>query len=213
MAALKSFIIISVCVGVALSYSTGAPKGACGNLTPQHGPVAPQKSAVPYNLGVSASSVNPGQSVRITVQGKDTFKGFLIQARDGRQVPIGRFQVLDQANSQLLECNSAGVSLGWLNLFRMIIKTQLLFSGLDHAQEDRCRNPIGDFRVAGPEGLQGTGSVCWNRSKGWRHLLEHHQVQLRECRLKLLWFHFGQYHHTTSNNIHRPSFINKKRVK
>lgn len=112
MAALKFFIVISVCVGVALSYSTGAPKGACGNLTPQHGDVAPQKSAVPYNLAISANSVNPGQVLRITIQGKDLFKGFLIQARDGRQVPIGRFRVVDQANSQLLECNSAGVSLG-----------------------------------------------------------------------------------------------------
>ena len=109
---MKFLIVLSVCIGAALAYSTGAPKDACGNLTPQHGPVAPQTSAVPYTLTADVDKVKRGEVIKVTLRGNgadDKILGFLIQARDGK-VPVGQFRVVDKLNSQLLDCAGQGVS-------------------------------------------------------------------------------------------------------
>lgn len=110
MAAFKCIIVVAACLSVALAYSTGAPQDACANLTPQHGPVEPQKSAVPYTI-TAVDKATRGQTVKVTIRGNnadDKILGFLIQARDG-QTPVGTFKVVDQLNSQLLSCGSKGV--------------------------------------------------------------------------------------------------------
>lgn len=110
MVAMK-FLILAACVGIAVAYSTGAPKDACADLTPQHGPVKSQTSAAPYSLSPSTDKVRRGDTIKLTLRGNnasDKIKGFLIQARDGA-LPIGQFKVVDQLNSQLLDCDSKGV--------------------------------------------------------------------------------------------------------
>lgn len=109
---MKSFVVFFACVGVALASPNGAPAKACDNLTPQHGPVKSQTSAAPYSLTPSVQKVRSGEIVTITLSGngnEDKIKGFLIQARDG-QTPQGQFKVVDEMNSQLLDCNAKGVS-------------------------------------------------------------------------------------------------------
>lgn len=111
MAAMKYLVLISAVVGVALAYSTGGPTEACGDLTPQHG-VDAQKSPVPYTLSTSSNRVSRGQKIQVTLRGNgatDKIKGFLIQARDGT-TPLGQFRIIDQLNSQLLDCNAKGNS-------------------------------------------------------------------------------------------------------
>lgn len=112
MAALKIFVVLTACVGVALSYSTGAPSDACQNLTPQHGPVKPQKSAFPYTFILAKEEVAAGETIKVTIRGNgpdNKIAGFMIQARDG-SLPIGQFKVIEPTKSQLLKCSYNAVS-------------------------------------------------------------------------------------------------------
>lgn len=113
MAALKyCIVVLAACVGVALSYSTGAPTEACQNLTPQHGPVQPRTTPFPYNILLSKTGVAAGETIKVTIQGKskeNKIAGFMIQARDG-SLPIGQFGVIEGTKSQLVKCNNNAVS-------------------------------------------------------------------------------------------------------
>jgi len=89
---------------VALSYGAGAPEDACVSMTPNHG-VDPQKSAAPYQLLLSSNDVLSGGSVTVTIKGTkgNSFKGFLLQARDSAENPIGTFQDIT-SNSKTINC-------------------------------------------------------------------------------------------------------------
>lgn len=141
---MKYFVVVlTVCVGVTWANSAGAPLAACEKLTPQHGPVNPQTSPVPYALNVS-SKLRRGQTVNITLRGngnEDKIKGFLIQARNGGQA-LGTFSPLD-GNSQLLDCDGVkGVS--WQRLFDgglliILNNVVILLSELHYSQTDHRR--------------------------------------------------------------------------
>lgn len=100
----------------AYSYSSGAPEGACGDMTPQHH-VAPQSSEPPYKLLLSKSKLGSGgdESINVKIQGNgagDTIKGFMIQGRIGDK-PVGKFQLPTKSkkHAQLLSCSGgSGVS-------------------------------------------------------------------------------------------------------
>lgn len=113
-ATMKTFVILlTVCVGVALGYSSGAQPPACEKLTPIHKNAPnPQTSPVPYSLTVRVKYVQRGSPVRVTLSGNNVgnvFTGFMLQARDGN-VSQGEFRVLDPVNSQVMQCKKAGVS-------------------------------------------------------------------------------------------------------
>lgn len=96
------------------SYSSGAPEGACGDMTPQHH-VDPQQSEAPYKLILSTDklSADQNESVDVKIQGNgagNTIKGFMIQARINNK-PVGQFTVKSKKHSQLLNCSGgSGVS-------------------------------------------------------------------------------------------------------
>lgn len=97
-------LLIPFCLAISVhAYSEGAPKGACPDLTPQHGAKL-QGSKPPYSLSGSPH-VRSGEKLSLTLGGDD-FKGFMIQARDGQNRPVGQFQVVDNAHSQTLDCKS-----------------------------------------------------------------------------------------------------------
>ncbi|KAL5238471.1 hypothetical protein ACI65C_005881 [Semiaphis heraclei] len=79
----------------ALAYSEGAPLEVCTDLMPQHGAPAQTKES-PYTLTLNRKSMKGGESVTLTLASKDfsKFKGFIIQARDSNEKPIGSFSPL-----------------------------------------------------------------------------------------------------------------------
>lgn len=79
----------------ALAYSNGAPLEVCTDLMPQHGAPAQTKES-PYTLTLNRKSVKGGESMTLTLASKDfsKFKGFIIQARDSNDKPIGSFSPL-----------------------------------------------------------------------------------------------------------------------
>lgn len=100
------FTICLIALPLAWSYSSGAPPGACGNMTPQHG-VPPQRSQAPYKLRLSSDSVAKGGEVALELVGNgqdNLIKGFLVQARVGDQ-PVGQFKIAsDDKYAQTLSC-------------------------------------------------------------------------------------------------------------
>ncbi|KAF0758427.1 putative defense protein Hdd11, partial [Aphis craccivora] len=79
----------------ASAYSEGAPLEVCSDLMPQHGPEAQTKDS-PYTLTPNRKSVKGGESITLTLASKDfsKFKGFMVQARDSRDKPMGSFTPL-----------------------------------------------------------------------------------------------------------------------
>lgn len=86
---------------VAEAYSEGAPVDVCQDMLPQHGAPA-QTTDSPYTLTANRKSVKPGETLTLTLAAKDAskFKGFLVQARDSNDNPIGSFMPLPASKSQ-----------------------------------------------------------------------------------------------------------------
>lgn len=97
MASKLTIITLLSCVLAAVqAYSGGAPPDVCEDMIPKH-PVPPQKSEMPYSVKVDKDTVQPGDIVKITVSGREGFKGFLMEVRQGwKNVPIGQFLVADK---------------------------------------------------------------------------------------------------------------------
>lgn len=95
------FSLSLLCIGISqvLSFSTGAPPEVCEDLTPQHNTEA-QKGDFPYSIKVSRNTIKPSEKVKVVISGsgKDTFKGFIIQARVG-DIPFGTFEETDLAKT------------------------------------------------------------------------------------------------------------------
>ncbi|XP_058446837.1 putative defense protein Hdd11 [Malaya genurostris] len=100
--------VVAVCTVPALSFSAGAPTGACGDLIPQHH-TDPQKTPAPYTIQLNKNKVKSGEGMTVTVKGntaKDTIKGLLCQARSG-ETPVGSFDVPPNNNFiQTLDCGN-----------------------------------------------------------------------------------------------------------
>lgn len=61
------------------AYVKGAPIDSCTTLTPIHATSA-QNTTSPYSLLLKASSITPGATVALTIEGPQ-FRGFMAQAR------------------------------------------------------------------------------------------------------------------------------------
>jgi len=80
--------------------ANGAPTEACEDMLPQHGAPAQTKES-PYTLTPNRKSVKAGESITLTLASKDfsKFKGFLVQARNNADLPIGSFAPLPASKS------------------------------------------------------------------------------------------------------------------
>lgn len=69
--------------------SDGAPKSSCDDMFPRHN-VDEQSSEMPYEIVISKTEISPGDTVNITIGKDKSFKGFMIQVRDGDKA-VGQF--------------------------------------------------------------------------------------------------------------------------
>ena len=92
------------------SLSSGAPDSACSSMQPRHGQFAPQTSqAPPYTISPNTSETFGGGRIIVKLESNpDVFKGFLIQARDSQDSPLGRFHTAVHAT---LSCSGENVSI------------------------------------------------------------------------------------------------------
>ncbi|KAH8273975.1 hypothetical protein KR044_006819 [Drosophila immigrans] len=164
-------VLIAVCLAAsANAYSDGAPKVACGDLTPQHGAQL-QTDKPPYSIS-GLSHVRSGEKLTLTLGG-DEFLGFLIQARDGQNRVVGQFKVVDAQHSQTLDCSGPQVSLKWeLGFNFFLININLFQDSLTHLKAVKGSPLSGvTFEWIAPAGYKGnvkfmatvvkTGFVYW----------------------------------------------------
>lgn len=112
------FIVAAVCLVASTSaHKDGAPRSVCRSLTPHHSKSHPQPNSPPYLLVLSLSrnSLKIGATLTITLKSEFPevgFRGFLVQARNENEEPVGEFTVLREFSdiSQLLDCSNRGVS-------------------------------------------------------------------------------------------------------
>jgi len=78
----------------------GHPTGAPGcSPVPQHG-FDPQETPSPYTVTVNTNAIKTGEQVEVTLSGKETFKGFFIQALDASENAVGKFMVENRNDYQ-----------------------------------------------------------------------------------------------------------------
>lgn len=78
------------------AYSGGAPRDVCEDMIPKH-PVQPQKTQMPYTVKVSKDAIQGGQTVKITISGREGFKGLFVQVRQNKKsTAIGQFTFADK---------------------------------------------------------------------------------------------------------------------
>ncbi|XP_065361665.1 defense protein l(2)34Fc-like [Calliphora vicina] len=111
------FILLVCCLTApVLGYSKGAPRSACRNgLMPRHRAEA-QTTAAPYSFS-GENSVKSGHTISLSLSG-DKFLGFMIQAQNAKEEPVGRFKVIEANKSQLLRCAAEGDSLTHVQLHK-----------------------------------------------------------------------------------------------
>lgn len=105
MSRLVFLTIVAALIGGSWCYSGGAPEEVCDDMTPKH-PADPQTSEMPYTVSLSKKAVKAGETVQLTVAGKNPFKGFLLQVRDGDK-SVGQFKI-DGADkfAKTINCHS-----------------------------------------------------------------------------------------------------------
>lgn len=92
-----------------LSSPGGAPITACNTQTPNHRTNVPQTTSPPVRIVLSQTSVRPGQTVNIRVEGISSgyqFRGFMIQPRNV-VAPNNLVGIMDTngADSQIINCS------------------------------------------------------------------------------------------------------------
>lgn len=99
-----SAIVLVVFVGAVWGYSGGAPESVCEDMTPKH-PAAPKDTDIPYVVKPDKQSVKAGGRVKVSIQGKKPFKGYLLQIRDGDKA-AGQFVISDSDRySKTINCH------------------------------------------------------------------------------------------------------------
>ena len=95
-----------------LAYSSGAPNGACEDMTPGHGTAAQTVLSSPYQVTVDESYYKAGKAVNVTIKssGNDIFDGILVQAREAnKNTTIGTFSDDLPSDVKHLACNNQKV--------------------------------------------------------------------------------------------------------
>ncbi|XP_030836067.1 putative defense protein 3 [Strongylocentrotus purpuratus] len=95
------------------AFPSGAPAGACVNLTPGHWNenqmvISPQAGQSPYVLSVSENMYTPSEELTVSVTG-GSFKGILLQARLADDTLVGTFSD-PPPNTKLIQCTGPGDS-------------------------------------------------------------------------------------------------------
>ncbi|XP_048845348.1 putative ferric-chelate reductase 1 [Brienomyrus brachyistius] len=101
-------LVAAACIVGVEGFPNGQVAVACSSMMPNHGQVA-SSSPSPYTVTVDKTTFSPGDKIKVTLSSSTTFKGFLIQARDSKQLsgnPVGTFTLLSSTQSQLLNCGS-----------------------------------------------------------------------------------------------------------
>lgn len=115
----NTLYLVSICVVITYcnAFKSGAPTSVCVSMVPEHG-VPPKPLPSPYTLTVDKTKIKPGDNVTVTIKakGKDTFKGFMLQAResisqvDGTNNPVGHFSTKSGSNYKPITCSGGYVS-------------------------------------------------------------------------------------------------------
>lgn len=123
---LKVIAIVLTILGASIAYPTGAPEEICDSMIPGHG-VDPQSSRFEYKATPSEEVVKSSQTVKIEIRGPRSFKGFLIEMRDGDNA-VGKFIIQDNdANAKTLNCHSGIAVRNSLELMHFVLQFQLHF--------------------------------------------------------------------------------------
>lgn len=94
-------------------HSTSVLQEACESLSPkgqQHGNEA-QTIQSPYTIEISSSTVKAGDKLTVTISGPETdsFKGFMVQARDSDGHKVGKFIATDDHCCKTFTCDNEDV--------------------------------------------------------------------------------------------------------
>ncbi|XP_021363148.1 putative ferric-chelate reductase 1 [Mizuhopecten yessoensis] len=85
-------VVLLANVGVAWSYSMGAPSSTCSTMFPLHNGSPAQTSQSPYFFQFIKSTYSPGELISVNLAGNGVLlKGYQIQARDGVGKVVGQF--------------------------------------------------------------------------------------------------------------------------
>lgn len=113
-----TLIALIAAVPNVLSNGDGAPKEACNDMTPQHGPSPQSNNKSPYTVSWK-SGENPG-TFDVTITSKSTrfpVKGFLLKALDASEHTVGTWKIdAGETTYQTLSCTDDGVQVS-INIF------------------------------------------------------------------------------------------------
>lgn len=98
-------LCLALAVYVVQGRPDGAPSEACHTLHPGHAGQAQQYTPLPYSLLLDVTEPYIDDKVTLTIKGKtpeDKIAGFLVQAREKCETPIGTFSTSD--NVKTIDC-------------------------------------------------------------------------------------------------------------
>uniref|UniRef100_A0A5F8G6Y0 Ferric-chelate reductase 1 n=1 Tax=Monodelphis domestica TaxID=13616 RepID=A0A5F8G6Y0_MONDO len=87
------------------NYANGKVTEACYTMVPRHGHTS--QSEPIHEITLNQTTFCPGDIIKVTLSGP-LFKGFLLEARNAKDLnssPIGSFRLIDEEESQLLNCD------------------------------------------------------------------------------------------------------------
>ncbi|XP_069126551.1 putative ferric-chelate reductase 1 homolog [Argopecten irradians] len=119
-------VLLSANIGVAWSYSMGAPPSTCSTMFPVHSGSPARTGPTPYFFQLIKSTYSPEESLSVNLVGNGALmRGYQIQARDGNGNVVGQFTSAQggrtincqgQMNGALTHANpmdKQGVSFTW----------------------------------------------------------------------------------------------------
>lgn len=77
-------------LAISAAYPDGAPESSCFTMHPNHGSQM-QTSAPPFLILITRLEAQGGDSITVTIQGRDTYRGFMVQFRNvvSPYAPVG----------------------------------------------------------------------------------------------------------------------------
>lgn len=85
-------LVISFLIHIVTSLPNGAPTKVCETMKPHHsGGIEAQSDPNPYTVAPYKTRIAEGSRVRVTLGSRlgNSFKGFMLQARDSSEQPVG----------------------------------------------------------------------------------------------------------------------------